>query len=103
MELLIEPPPQLDVDEEFSSMSEYAQNATLLYFRCRMFKELALPQQGGLEDQNELLMQMLEAAHRTYVSIQVQRNEQKARAIQSKANSKSGTNTHIGKKVSRRT
>lgn len=46
-----------------STMSPLTRFAVKLYFRCAMFKEIALPEEGGVLDQSEILVSMLETVH----------------------------------------
>ena len=46
-----------------AGLSPVARYAVKLYFRCQMFKEIALPQEGGVLDQSEMVVSMLETVH----------------------------------------
>mgnify|MGYP003146152217 CR=1 FL=1 len=48
---------------QLADLSPIARNAVRLYFRCQMFNEIALPESGGVLDQNELVVSMLETVH----------------------------------------
>ena len=46
-----------------ADLSPIARYAVKLYFRCQMFKEIALPEDGGVLDQSEMVVSMLETVH----------------------------------------
>jgi len=50
-------------NEIMASLSPVARFAIKLYFRCRLFNEIALPEEGGILDQSEMMVAMLEAVH----------------------------------------
>lgn len=59
-----------------ASLSPVARYAVKLYFRCLMFKEIALPQAGGVLDQDDFVVSMLETVH-SYVIARHNREHEK--------------------------
>ena len=58
---------ELDKDrwaEEAANIPAYAHAAVRLYRRCQMFKEIALPEAGGILDQTEKTVRELEVVHK---------------------------------------
>lgn len=47
--------------------------AVKLYFRCQMFNEIALPEEGGVLDQPEFICSMLDAVHSEVKQLQADR------------------------------
>ncbi len=60
-------------------LSPIAQYAVNLYFRCQMFKEIALPEEGGVLDQNDMVVSMLETVHNNVLRIRADQMEQASR------------------------
>lgn len=46
-----------------------------LYRRCRMFNEIALPESGGVLDQQEIIVQILEEVHRAFKEHEVKKQQ----------------------------
>lgn len=93
---------------ELASLSPIARNAVRLYFRCQMFSEIALPESGGVLDQNELVVSMLETVHGFVMEHRNREHEQAIRAGNKPAQSFPGVNTreteniHIGDNYNKR-
>lgn len=83
-----------------ATLSPNARFAVKLYFRCQMFKEIALPAEGGVLDQSEFMVAMLEAVHGQVMTI---RQEQMEASYKPKPTIIPGVdpsvteNVHIGK------
>lgn len=92
-----------------ASLSPVAKYAVRLYFRCKMFKEIALPESGGVLDQSEMVVSMLETVHGYVIEHHNREQEKIIRAGNNPAQSFPGVNTreteniHIGGNYNRRT
>ncbi len=68
-----------DKEEVFADISSRSQRlakeATKLYFRCAMFNEIALPGEGGILDQDERLVKLLEVVHGEIMYIREQQHK----------------------------
>lgn len=60
-------------------LSPIAQYAVNLYFRCQMFKEIALPEEGGVLDQNDMIVSMLETVHNNVLRTRADQMERASR------------------------
>lgn len=91
-----------------ASLSPLARYAVKLYFRCKMFKELELPEDGGVLDQSEMLMSMLETVHSYVIDHHNKEHEKIIRAGNKPSQSFPGVSTrdtediHIGGNYNRR-
>lgn len=61
--------------QTLAGLSPIAQFAINLYNRCSMFNEIALPEEGGILDQDELLVLLLEKVHNEVMEIRLERME----------------------------
>ena len=92
-----------------ASLSPIARNAIKLYFRCQMFNEIALPEEGGVLDQNELLVSMLETVHNYVMEHHNREMEQTIRSGNKPAQNFPGVSSrdtediHIGNTYNKRT
>ena len=93
--------PNVDIDAEFSLMPLWVQRAIKLYNRCRMFNEIALPCAGGVLDQDELTVVILERIYGKHQQIMADQMEQLNRRIKQQ-DGKSLDSIQIGKSYSRR-
>lgn len=101
MELLLSQQPNVDIDAEFSLMPLWVQRAIKLYNRCRMFNEITLPCAGGVLDQDELTVVILERIYGKHQQIMADRMEQLNRRIKQQ-DGKSLDSIQIGKSYSQR-
>ena len=94
---------------QLADLSPIARNAVRLYFRCQMFNEIALPESGGVLDQNELLVSILETVHGYVMEHRNRENEKMIRAGNKPAESFPGVssrdtdNVHVGDTYRRQT
>ena len=83
-----------------AALSPAARYAVKLYFRCRMFKELALPQEGGVLDQEEMVVSMLETVHGFVIEHHNREHEKVIRAGNKPAQSFPGVNPRETENIS---
>ena len=101
MELLLSQQPDVDIDAEFTLLPLWLQRAIKLYNRCRMFNEIALPCAGGVLDQDELTVIILEKIYGKHQQIIADRMEQLNRRLKQQ-DGKSLDSIQIGKSFSQR-
>ena len=90
MELLYgDSQPNVDIQAELATYPLWVRKAISLYGRCVMFNEIALPQAGGVIDQDEMTVAVLERIHRKVNQIMADRMEERARRM----------NKHDGKAI----
>ncbi len=94
---------------QLADLSPIARNAVRLYFRCQMFSEIALPESGGVLDQNELLVSILETVHGYVMEHRNREMDKSIRAGNKPAQSFPGVssrdtdNVHVGDTFNKRT
>ena len=101
MELLFSAQPNADIESEFATFPVWVQRAITLYNRCVMFNEIALPYPGGVLDQDELTVSVLERIHWKKNQILADRMEQQIRRMKEN-DGKSLDSIQIGKSYSKR-
>lgn len=88
-----------------ASLSPVARYAVKLYFRCQMFKEIALPEDGGVLEQSEFIVSMLESVHSEVMMVRTELMEDSYRpkpTVIEGVDSSLTENIHIGNNYSRR-
>jgi len=101
VELLFSTQPDADIESEFAAFPIWVQRAITLYNRCVMFNEIARPNTGGVLDQDELTVSVLERIHWKKNQILADRMEQHLRRAKEK-DGKSLDSIQIGKSYSKR-
>jgi len=91
-----DPQPNIDKQAEFAILPAWIQKAISLYNRCRMFNEIALPCNGGVIDQDEMTVVVLQRIYQKHNEIIADRMEQQMRHMKERDN-KAVDNIQIGK------
>lgn len=97
---MFDPPPNIDIDDEYAALPYWLQRAIRLYTRCRLFNDLALPGPGGVMDQQPLDVLILQMIHSHYNEIMTEKTEAEARRSQA-TSSKAVETVQYGKSYSR--
>ena len=77
MVLLLEPSPY-DAETRgriMLNLSQVTRFAVNLYFKCQMFNEIALPEEGGVLDQSDHIVAMLMEVHNNAAAIRQEQTE----------------------------
>lgn len=98
--MTFDPPPNTNINLAWTTVPDCARSALALYNRCVMLSEIALPEEGGVLDQNEMLMQLFEIIHHKVLEIREAKQKRENFRLNIQANR--GKSIQSGKSVVQR-